>query len=72
VFDACLDIEWWDLGKNQVREVKVINDGNTRGVYPLLFSANNRALIIKQGLGTVCFYVSKTFLIKFKFYLFFY
>jgi 5-methylthioribose kinase len=55
VFDACLDIEWWDLGKNQVREVKVINDGNTRGVYPLLFSANNRALIIKQGLGTVCF-----------------
>jgi hypothetical protein len=48
VFDACLDIEWWDLGKNQVREVKVINDGNTRGVYPLLFSANNRALIIKK------------------------
>jgi hypothetical protein len=72
VFDACLDIEWWDLGKNQVREVKVINDGNTRGVYPLLFSANNRALIIKQDLGIVCFYVSKAFLIKFKFFLFFY
>ena len=55
MFDACLDIEWWDLGKNQVREVKVINDGNTRGVYPLLFSANNRALIIKQGLRVYLF-----------------
>lgn len=48
VFDACLDIEWWDLGENQVREVKVMNDCNSRGVYPLMVSANNRALIIKQ------------------------